>query len=108
MGYKHLSLRTIGENTTYLGKDAAAKNRPIVWYQMGLKRDADLTNGVGLITPPSNKKARLQDSRSNKKTQLRDGGSDDDEQEDTSKRKCGLSMACNCANTRPFEGLSIA
>merc|ERR1711915_107562 len=36
--YQNLNLRTIGENTTYLGKDASARSRPVVWYQMGLER----------------------------------------------------------------------
>lgn len=55
--YQNLSLRTVGENTTYLGKDAAAKFRPIVWYQMGLRRENGIASG-GAHTPPSNKKPR--------------------------------------------------
>lgn len=47
--YQSLALRTIGENTTYLGKDAAAKTRPIVWYQMGLSRECVVNGSNGML-----------------------------------------------------------
>jgi len=43
--YQSLALRTIGENTTYLGRDAGAKARPIIWYQMGLCEENGNTPG---------------------------------------------------------------